>query len=114
MKPSQSSNRTVSRRWPATAVCLTAVLLWLTGATPLQGRYGDRSPEAELLRTEALSRLLAAIPTLSVRQRRLVRGYYFEGRSLDAMAKDLGISKSWASRLHTQALRQLRAAVEPK
>ena len=86
----------------------------LTGATPLQGRYGEQSPEAELLRSEALSRLLAAIPALSPRQRLLVRGHYFEGRSLDAMARELGISKSWASRLHTQALQQLRVAVEPK
>jgi len=86
----------------------------LTGSAPLQGRYGEQSPEAELLRSEALTRLLAAIPALSPRQRLLVRGHYFEGRSLDAMARELGISKSWASRLHTQALRQLRVAVEPK
>jgi RNA polymerase sigma factor for flagellar operon FliA len=85
----------------------------LTAATPLQGRYGDQSPEAMVLRSEALSRLLAAIPSLSPRQRLLVRGHYFEGRSLDEMARELGISRSWASRLHTQALAQLRAAVEP-
>ena len=30
----------------------------LTGAAPLQGRYGEQSPEAELLRSEALTRLL--------------------------------------------------------
>lgn len=84
----------------------------LTAATPLQGRHRDQSPESALLRTEALRRLLAAIPALTPRQRLLIRGHYFEGRSIDAIGQELGISKSWASRLHTQALRQLRAAVD--
>lgn len=84
----------------------------LLAEAPLQGRYGDQSPESALLRSEALSRLLSAIPTLEQRQRFLVRGHYFEGRSLDAMASELGISKSWASRLHTDALRRLRASIE--
>ncbi|MGD8316698.1 MAG: sigma-70 family RNA polymerase sigma factor [Myxococcales bacterium] len=84
----------------------------LTAEVPLQGRYGDRSPEAMLLRNEAMHRLLSALPDLEPRQRFLVRGHYFEGRPIDAMARELGISKSWASRLHTDALRKLRHAVE--
>lgn len=84
----------------------------LTDATPLQGCHGQQTPESALLETEALSRLLAALPSLAPRQRFLVQGHYFEGRSLDSLARELGISKSWASRLHTQALRQLRTAVE--
>jgi RNA polymerase sigma factor for flagellar operon FliA len=85
----------------------------LTGATVLQGRFGTDSPEAVLLKNESVTRLLAALPTLSARQRVLIRGFYFEGRSIDAMSKELGISRSWASRLHTQALGQLRRALDP-
>ncbi len=84
----------------------------LTTASVMQGGLGDESPEAALLKNESISRLLAALPALSPRQRVLVRGFYFEGRSIDGMAKELGISKSWASRLHTSALRQLRTALE--
>ncbi|RLB45370.1 MAG: hypothetical protein DRH23_14490 [Deltaproteobacteria bacterium] len=84
----------------------------LTTATVLQGSLGDESPEAALLKNESVARLLKALPALSPRQRVLVRGFYFEGRSIDAMAKELGISKSWASRLHTSALRELRVALE--
>jgi RNA polymerase sigma factor for flagellar operon FliA len=84
----------------------------LTAATVLHGRFGDESPEAVLLKNESVTRLLEALPSLSPRQRVLVRGFYFEGRSIDAMAKELGISKSWASRLHTSALQELRAALE--
>ncbi len=85
----------------------------LAEATVLQGRFGTESPEAALARSESVSRLLTALPALSERQRMLIRGFYFEGRSLDHLARELGISRSWASRLHTQALRELRAAIEP-
>lgn len=84
----------------------------LTTATPLQGRYGDEGPEAVLLKTESVAQLLRALSELSPREQALVRGRYFEGRSLDAVAQELGLSKSWASRLHTNALRKLRAALE--
>ena len=84
----------------------------LSAGTVLQGRFGDESPEAVLLKNESVTRLLQALPSLSPRQRVLVRGFYFEGRSIDAMAQELGISKSWASRLHTNALRELREALD--
>jgi len=84
----------------------------LSAGTVLQGRFGDESPEAVLLKNESVTRLLQALPSLSPRQRVLVRGFYFEGRSIDAMAQELGISKSWASRLHTNALRALREALD--
>ncbi|MFA9470808.1 MAG: sigma-70 family RNA polymerase sigma factor [Deltaproteobacteria bacterium] len=84
----------------------------LSAGTVLQGRFGDESPEAVLLKNESVTRLLQALPSLSPRQRVLVRGFYFDGRSIDAMAQELGISKSWASRLHTNALRELREALD--
>ena len=84
----------------------------LTTAGPLQGSLGEDSPEQRLLKHESITRLLSALANLSDRQRTLVRGHYFEGRSLDAIARELGISRSWASRLHTSALRELRAVLE--
>jgi RNA polymerase sigma factor for flagellar operon FliA len=78
----------------------------------MQGRFGDESPETVLLRNESVAGLLQALSALPTRQRIIVRGFYFEGRSIDAMARDLGISKSWASRLHTNALRTLRESLE--
>lgn len=84
----------------------------LSTANVLQGRFGDETPEAVLLKNESVARLLQALPRLSPRQRVLVRGFYFEGRSIDGMAQELGISKSWASRLHRNALGELRAALE--
>jgi len=84
----------------------------LIGGTLMQGRFGDESPEAVLLKNESVAGLLRALAALPERQRILVRGFYFEGRSIDAMARELGISKSWASRLHTGALQTLRESLE--
>lgn len=82
-----------------------------TGPTPTQGRYGAESPEALVVQHETIARLLAALASLPPRERALLRGHYFEGRRLDHVADELGISKSWASRLHTQALAKLRATL---
>ena len=83
----------------------------LTSDAPLQGRFGEESPEEALLKQESIQCVLQALQTLPERQRRLIRGSYFEGRTLDDLAGELGISKSWASRLHHQALDRLRASL---
>ena len=84
----------------------------LTAATPLHGRYGDQTPESLLIRQESIVCLLRALERLPKRHRLIVRWRYFEGRTIDDAARELGISKSWASRLHTQALDRLRAELE--
>jgi RNA polymerase sigma factor for flagellar operon FliA len=81
----------------------------LTDATPLHGRYGAPDPESLLMHQQSLSQLLQALKQLPERHRRVIRARYFEGRQLDDVARELGVSKSWASRLHGQALRRLRA-----
>lgn len=84
----------------------------MTGASPLQSEYGTTSPESAILRDEAIARLLEALSALSPRERRIVRGRYFKGELLETVAAELGVSKSWASRLHTHALRKLRALLD--
>jgi RNA polymerase sigma factor for flagellar operon FliA len=53
---------------------------------------------------ERLHQLVAALPNLEAK---LIETIYFEGANLKQAANHLGISKSWASRLHTRALEQL-------
>lgn len=76
---------------------------------------GAGSPEEALLREERKARMKAALATLPERERRMVNGHYFEGRRFDEVAAELGISKSWGSRVHAHALDLLRAALaEPE
>jgi RNA polymerase sigma factor for flagellar operon FliA len=54
--------------------------------------------------SERLHQLVNALPNLEAK---LIETVYFEGASLQQAADHLGISKSWASRLHARALEQL-------
>jgi RNA polymerase sigma factor FliA len=66
------------------------------------------SPEEQLIGATERQRLRVALETLPERERIVVTGMYFEGRNLDDIGAELGISKSWACRIHTRALGLLR------
>jgi RNA polymerase sigma factor for flagellar operon FliA len=69
------------------------------------------TPESLLVAASHASEIRAAVDELPDRERALVTGFYFEGRQFDEVARELGISKSWASRLHTKALALLRESL---
>jgi len=73
------------------------------GAAPL----GDQLDSTRLAR-----KLRAALEALPDKERALVTKHYYEGKNLLEAGVELGISKSWASRLHAQAVEKLRAIVD--
>jgi RNA polymerase sigma factor for flagellar operon FliA len=72
--------------------------------TPLDARS---SPEEALGRAELLAVVREAIDSLPREEAELVRRHYLEDERFDRVATDLGLSKSWASRLHTRAIQRL-------
>ncbi|MDH5490473.1 MAG: sigma-70 family RNA polymerase sigma factor [Myxococcales bacterium] len=70
------------------------------------------TPEQRLLDADRGARIRAAVAKLPERERVLIEGFYFGGRRFDRVGEELGISKSWASRLHTRALERLRKELE--
>ena len=68
---------------------------------------GTLSPAAAVLRDEMASKLHVLIDALPSDAASLIRAAYFEGMSLKEAGDRLGISKSWASRLHNRALGEL-------
>lgn len=56
-------------------------------------------------------KVAAALAALPDRERALVEKHYLEGKNLLEAGAELGISKSWASRLHAQAVARLRASL---
>jgi RNA polymerase sigma factor (sigma-70 family) len=68
--------------------------------------------------TEALDcarlapRLCRALAELDPTSRTLIERHYFAGESLQEIGHGLGISRSWASRMHVRALAHLRAALD--
>jgi RNA polymerase sigma factor for flagellar operon FliA len=91
----------------------TAMALGLISPTVPQGEAereavaGSPDPEALLARAELVARVQAAIAELTEQEATLVRRHYLEGERFDQVAADLGLSKSWGSRLHTRALQRL-------
>jgi RNA polymerase sigma factor FliA len=57
-------------------------------------------------------KLRAALAALPEKERALVTKHYWEGKNLLEAGEELGISKSWASRLHAQAVERLRTIVD--
>lgn len=67
----------------------------------------DDSPEEALGRAQLIHMVRSAIAGLSNDEGELVRRHYLEGERLEDIGRDLGMSKSWASRLHTRAVARL-------
>jgi RNA polymerase sigma factor for flagellar operon FliA len=72
---------------------------------------GSRSPAALAAEKELGQKLRELIETLPRESAQLIRSTYFEGLTLQEAGERLGISKSWASRLHARALEQLARAL---
>jgi RNA polymerase sigma factor for flagellar operon FliA len=62
--------------------------------------------------TRLTAKLRDALAALPEKERALVTKHYWEGKNLLEAGAELGISKSWASRLHAQAVERLRTIVD--
>jgi RNA polymerase sigma factor for flagellar operon FliA len=71
-----------------------------------------QAPDQAALEAEGRARVRAALATLPDKERQLMELYYFADMKLEEAGKKLGLSKSWASRLHTRAVNHLREALE--
>ena len=96
----------------------TLAVVYLGGISPPgQSECGESSPvlvdrsspdaSAEAMRHETTEQLQAAISGLPPMACQLIRAVYYEGLTLEEAGRRLGVSKSWASRLHSRALQQL-------
>lgn len=67
----------------------------------------SETPEEAVGQAQLLELIRGAIAELPKEEAELVRRHYLEGSRFDHVAEELGLSKSWASRLHTRALGRL-------
>lgn len=97
---------------------LAVVYLATQGATEEDSRtitLEDTSmptPETTVINREINEKLHELIDTLPPEAATLIRATYFEGMTLQEAGKKLGISKSWASRLHAKTLQQLARSLK--
>ena len=95
------------------AAMAAAITVGLIAPTSV-GEEGERvqvstadSPEEAVSRAQLLTLVDEAIAALPEEEAALVRRHYLEGERFDHVAQSLGLSKSWASRLHTRAMQRL-------
>jgi RNA polymerase sigma factor for flagellar operon FliA len=78
-------------------------------------RVADESlpaPDAAVDTARLSRRVREALATLPDRERRLMELYYFGDKNLVEAGNELGLSKSWACRLHARAVDLLRRAMD--
>jgi RNA polymerase sigma factor for flagellar operon FliA len=104
------AERALEEHLAAMATAVAVGLLTHTGF----GDEGERIPvaagedaETAFGRAELLASVKKAIAELPPEEEALVRRHYLEGERFDHVAAELGLSKSWASRLHTRAIKRL-------
>ena len=65
------------------------------------------SPEDSLAREQLRQTVRDAVDALPEQEKTLILGHYYEGRRFDELSAELGLSKSWGSRLHGRAVSRL-------
>lgn len=94
------------------AAMATAAAVGLIGESG-RGESGEPTlthhddPEQAVADAELVSLVQRSIEELPEVEKQLLRRHYFEGERFDVVAEELGMSKSWASRLHTRAVARL-------
>ncbi|HET9624389.1 MAG TPA: sigma-70 family RNA polymerase sigma factor [Kofleriaceae bacterium] len=90
--------------------------MYVTSLEAMRDRGFDVGEAPELdhqLDTRKLAeRLRTAIAALPPKERDLMIKHYWEGKNLLEAGEELGMSKSWASRLHAQAVDRLRGILD--
>jgi RNA polymerase sigma factor for flagellar operon FliA len=71
-------------------------------------------PETAYANAELRDLVARALDDLPSEEGELVRRHYLEGERFDHVAAQLGLSKSWASRLHTRAIARLTRRLQNK
>ena len=65
-----------------------------------------------LTHEDIVKQLYQQIDALSAEESKFIRAMYFEGQTLEQAGSQLGISKSWASRLHHKVLQRLARSLK--
>jgi len=69
-------------------------------------------PDQQLQHLHLQARARRSIEKLPEKERRLLLLHYFDDKNLEAAGAELGLSKSWASRLHARAVDRLRKLLD--
>lgn len=114
--PRAQADQALAEHLAAMTAAITVGLI----APAAMGEEGERvqvstadDPEQAVGRAQLLALVQDALTQLPDEEAQLVRRHYLEGERFDHVAQSLGLSKSWASRLHTRAMQRLAKKLRP-
>jgi RNA polymerase sigma factor for flagellar operon FliA len=70
------------------------------------------SPEVLVANSELRQLVRDLIQQLSAQEAKLIEDYYYRNKTFDQIGSELGLSKSWISRLHAKIIRKLRGMLQ--
>jgi len=118
-RSAEEADAQLGDRLAAAAMAAAIGFLAMRNSEALErARDPNHSPESDVGHAELLERVKRAIAERPEQERRLIERHYFDDVNFDEAAKELGLSKSWASRLHARAIEGIvrslkRARVAP-
>lgn len=88
-------------------------LVYVLSEDPAVALRPGHAPQAvALVQEEAREAIKKALKKLPEKERTLLTEVYYNDRSLSDVAREMGFSPSWGSRMHTRALDKLKAALK--
>ena len=118
----RAQNPTAAQLTPDTGEILAGIAQALSGIATIHitsieaaSRVADESlpaPDAAVDTVRLSRRVREALTTLPEKERKLMELYYFGEKNLEEAGAELGLSKSWACRIHARAVDRLRQALD--
>lgn len=101
----EAASAAMADQLSSAAMAMALGFLSMKGDEALEhARDPDASPESVVGRAEVLDAIKAAIAERPEAERRLLERHYFDDVTFEEAAREMGLSKSWASRLHARAI----------
>lgn len=100
----ESADKRIASATSSMAMAMAAGFLAAKRGVSEQVPDTGATPEALLMEKQLLERVKSAIDSRPDGERKLLTRIYFGGATLEEAGKELGLSKSWCSRLHARAL----------
>jgi RNA polymerase sigma factor for flagellar operon FliA len=101
----EAADEKLTDRLGSAAVAMALGFLSMKGGEAVDhARDATPSPEEAVGRAEMAAVLKAAIAERPDAERKLLERHYYDDVTFEEAARELGLSKSWASRLHARAI----------
>jgi RNA polymerase sigma factor for flagellar operon FliA len=98
----------------ATAAMAMAIGFLSMGNTVESAEDPEPSPESKVGKAQLVTQIREMIDERPEQERALLMRHYFQDVSLEEAGKELGLSKSWASRLHGRAIEAIAKSMKKR